>query len=49
MTGIVLTIAMALLVDLLLVRLGRLIMPWTRLDSAHAARQARAAGEAVAA
>lgn len=30
LTGIVLTLALALVVDLILVRLGRWIMPWTR-------------------
>jgi osmoprotectant transport system permease protein len=30
LTGIVLTIAIALVVDFLLVQLGRLLMPWTR-------------------
>jgi osmoprotectant transport system permease protein len=33
LSGIVLTILIALLVDLLLVQLGRAIMPWTRLRS----------------
>lgn len=33
LTGIVLTIAIALVVDLILVQLGRLIMPWARTES----------------
>lgn len=32
-TGIVMVVAIALLLDFLLVRLGRLLMPWTRADT----------------
>lgn len=39
LTGIVLTIAMALVVDLILVLLGRASMPWSRVKSGHGAGQ----------
>ncbi|MDQ1606013.1 MAG: osmoprotectant transport system permease protein, partial [Microbacteriaceae bacterium] len=48
LTGIVLTIAMALVIDLLIVLLGRALMPWTRPVSAHS-RAIRAARDAVVA
>jgi osmoprotectant transport system permease protein len=48
LTGIVLTIAIALLVDLLLVLLGRVLMPWTRPVSERS-RAVRTARGAVAA
>jgi osmoprotectant transport system permease protein len=48
LTGIVLTIAIALLIDLLLVLLGRALMPWTRAASARG-RAVRAARDAVVA
>ncbi|PPF25106.1 ABC transporter permease [Rathayibacter rathayi] len=38
-TGIVLTIVLALVLDGLLVLIGRLLMPWTALDRAHRARR----------
>jgi osmoprotectant transport system permease protein len=40
LTGIVLTIVLALVIDLLLVALGRLVMPWTR-GSGRSARAVR--------
>ncbi|WIB01392.1 ABC transporter permease [Curtobacterium sp. MCBA15_012] len=43
LTGIVLTIVLALVFDVLLVALGRLLMPWTR-GNGRAARSARRAG-----
>ena len=48
-SGIVLTIALALALDALLVLLGRLLMPWTAADRARSARRARADRTAVAA
>jgi osmoprotectant transport system permease protein len=48
LTGIVLTIAIALVVDLLIVLLGRLLMPWTRPVSARTVA-IRTAREAVVA
>ncbi|AMM21099.1 ABC transporter permease [Frondihabitans sp. PAMC 28766] len=40
-TGIVLTVALALVLDYLLVLLGRLLMPWTRATRTPTARAAR--------
>jgi len=48
LTGIVLTIAIALVIDLLIVLLGRLLMPWTRPVSARTVA-IRTAREAVVA
>lgn len=48
LTGIVLTIAMALVIDLLIVLLGRALMPWTRPVTARS-RAVRAARDAVVA
>jgi osmoprotectant transport system permease protein len=48
LTGIVLTIAMALVIDLLIVLLGRALMPWTRPLSARG-RAVRAPRDAVVA
>lgn len=39
LAGIVLTIAIALVIDFLLVQLGRLLMPWTRAKSGSSASQ----------
>lgn len=47
MTGIVLTIALALLLDGLLVLIGRLLMPWTALDGARRTRRPDAVEKAV--
>jgi osmoprotectant transport system permease protein len=49
LTGIVLTIAMALVLDLILVQLGRILMPWARVVSPRGARATRRAAKAVAA
>ncbi|MCJ1694798.1 ABC transporter permease [Rathayibacter caricis DSM 15933] len=48
-SGIVLTIALALALDALLVLLGRLLMPWTAADRARSARRAPADRTAVSA
>jgi osmoprotectant transport system permease protein len=48
LTGIVLTIAIALIVDLLLVWLGRAIMPWTRVKSGAADGHSASAARRVA-
>jgi osmoprotectant transport system permease protein len=48
LTGIVLTIAMALMIDLLIVLLGSVLMPWTRPVPARS-RAVRAARDAVVA
>lgn len=46
-TGIVLTIALALLLDLLIVRIGRLLMPWTSsANTSKAQRRSRRSGAA---
>ncbi|AZZ55496.1 ABC transporter permease [Rathayibacter iranicus] len=47
LTGIVLTIALALVLDGLLVLIGRLLMPWTTLDRARRARGSDAVEKAV--
>lgn len=47
--GIVFTIAMALLVDLVLVLLGRVLMPWTRTASASGTPLVRSGSSAVVA
>ncbi len=41
LTGIVVTIALALAVDFLIVRIGRLLMPWSRIVGAGGGRSAR--------
>ncbi|MBF4462030.1 MULTISPECIES: ABC transporter permease [unclassified Rathayibacter] len=46
-TGIVLTIALALALDGLLVLLGRLLMPWTAIDRTRRVRRAVPLGKAV--
>jgi osmoprotectant transport system permease protein len=48
LTGVVLTMALALLFDVLLVVLGRVIMPWTRKDREARARVPLVMGEAAA-
>ncbi len=45
--GIITTMALALLVDLLIVRVGRLVMPWTRADRVRKKPRDRAAVRAV--
>ena len=46
LTGIVGTVVIAIVFDVLLVLLGRLLMPWTRISSKGAVRRRRAATEA---
>jgi osmoprotectant transport system permease protein len=46
-TGMVATIALALLIDFALVLVGRLLMPWTRAVSTKRVRQLRPADEVV--
>jgi osmoprotectant transport system permease protein len=48
-TGIVLTIVLALVLDGLLVLLGRLLMPWTTLDRSRSRRRNAASAKAVTA
>jgi osmoprotectant transport system permease protein len=47
LTGIVLTIVLALVFDLLLVAIGRLVMPWTRGSGRTARRFRRSAADDV--
>lgn len=42
--GLVMTVVIALVLDALLVLLGRLLLPWTRLDAARSAARRPAAG-----
>ena len=50
LTGIVLTIAIALVLDLVLVLVGRALMPWARIGSpASVRRDARRSAKALAA
>lgn len=42
LTGVVMTVAIALFIDFVLARLGRLAMPWTRPDRTRSRRRARA-------
>lgn len=48
-TGIVLTVAIALVLDGLIVLIGRLVMPWSRVSAAPRRRALRAARRAVVA
>jgi osmoprotectant transport system permease protein len=41
LTGVVMTMAVALLIDFLLARLGRIVMPWTRADRVSSRRHVR--------
>jgi osmoprotectant transport system permease protein len=48
LTGVVMTMALALVIDFVLSRLGRLVMPWTRTPQAAKGVQAGPAEEAIA-